>query len=212
MSLQRRTTWNRRVNPETPEPAWETSESFWRKSYWSWDQRKIRSKKRTNQTTQLQEKTVPRYHKRGGWETGRLALLIGGRRGSPRTRRPASGTQTVSPTQHSSGWNGRTVQQTPPEDLGDLPGRLVRQERKEEAEGWFWAHRQGGTEPAITSPLGAASLPFFKQRVNCPEREGRSQKHTKKQGKLPVNLCYVWMSFWWLKSWRNSHGSSWLSL
>lgn len=130
-----------------------------------------------NQMTQPQEKTVPRSHKRGGWETGRPVFLRGSQRSSPRTRRPASGTRTTSPTQHSSGWNGRTVQQTPPEDQGDLLGRLVRQERKEEAEGCFWAHRQGGTEPVITRPPGAASLPFFKPRVHCPWREGCSPKH-----------------------------------
>ena len=123
MSLWRRTTCNGRVNTETPEPAWQTSESSWRKSYWSWGLRKM-SKEGRNQTIQPQEQTVLRSHRLGGWETGRPALLRGGRHGSRRarglrgglapghSRRPALGTQTTSPPQHSSGWDGRTATET----------------------------------------------------------------------------------------------------
>lgn len=157
----------------------------------------MRSKERRNQTIQPQEQTVLRSHRHGGWERGRPALLRDGSQrarglrvawplampeGRPRGLGPRAPRSTA-----QAGTEGRpqrqSAQQTPPEDPGDLPGLLARQERQEEAEGCFRAHRQGRTEPAITTcPPGAA--------------EGRSPKHTKKQGKLTVNLCCVWMSFW----------------
>lgn len=135
------------------------------------------SKEGRNQTIQPQEQTVLRSHRLGGWETGRPALLRGGRHGSRRARGLRAAWPLATPegrpwglepqAPHSTaqaGTEGRlqrqTTQQTPPEDPGDLPGLLARQEREEEAEGCFRAHRQGRTEPAITTcPPGAASLP-----------------------------------------------------
>lgn len=138
----------------------------------------MRSKERRNQTIQPQEQTVLRSHRRGGWEMGRPALLRGGWRGSQRARglraawplatpegRPRGLGPRAPRSTAQAGTEGRpqrqTIQQTwSPEDPGDLPGLLARQEREEEAKGCFRAHRQGGTETAITTcPPGAASLP-----------------------------------------------------
>lgn len=85
--------------------------------------------------------------------------------------------------------------------------------------GAWWGRRERRKLRDAFGPTGRAGLNQRSHGLRvlpqCPSLNRGFTTHGEKAvaqniGKLTVNLCYIRMSFWWLKSWRNSHGSSWL--